>query len=105
MHRKSVHRAVSRFQSAEGAPSAVSVTVARNLRRLRRNRGHSMEKLAELTDIPVLALAQVEAGKGEPTLETVWKIATALDIPFAALMAESAPRGAAVMRKEKAKTL
>ncbi len=47
----------------------------------------------------------MEAGKSEPTLESAWRIATALEVPFAALIADQVPRGAVVMRKGKAKII
>jgi transcriptional regulator with XRE-family HTH domain len=95
----------SHFSAADGAPSALAATVARNLCRLREHRGYSLDLLAERTGIDVPALDQVEAGKGEPPLESAWKIATALDVPFAALIADQAPRGAVVMRKNEAKVI
>ena len=90
------------FYSTGGAPTALSATVARNVRRLRLDRGYDMERLAMLADIDLRTLTQVETGKGEPTLEFVWRIANALDVPFAAVIADSAPRGSVVIRKSKA---
>ena len=42
-----------------------------------------MERLAALMEVSPHTLDQVEAGKGEPTLEFAWKIANALDVRFA----------------------
>ena len=42
-----------------------------------------------------------ERGPGEPSLELAWKITTALDVPFAALIADPAPRGAVVLGKQR----
>ena len=44
----------------------------------------------------------MDTGKGEPTLEFAWRIANTLEVPFAALIADQAPRGSVVIRKSKA---
>jgi transcriptional regulator with XRE-family HTH domain len=93
------------IHSTGGGPSALSATIARNLRRLRDQRGYSLEHIAQRFEIDLEALATVELGAGEPMLELAWQIANALDIPFAALIAGAAPRGSVVMRREKAKLL
>jgi transcriptional regulator with XRE-family HTH domain len=93
------------FRSADRSPSALSAIVAHNIRRLRFRRGLTVEKLAQLADINLLTVDQMENGKGEPTLALAWKLATALDVPFAALMAEHARGGTVITRKEKAKTI
>jgi transcriptional regulator with XRE-family HTH domain len=93
------------FFSANREPSALSAVVARNIRRLRLNRGLTAEELAQLAAIDPLDVNQLEIGKGEPTLSTAWKLANALDVPFAALMAEHAPGGTVITRREKAKTI
>ena len=91
------------FRSADRAPSALSATVARNIRRLRFRRGLTVERLAQLADINLLTVDQTENGKGEPTLALAWKLANALDVPFAALMADHAPGGTVITRKDRAK--
>jgi quercetin dioxygenase-like cupin family protein/DNA-binding XRE family transcriptional regulator len=90
------------FHSADGAPTTLSTTFARNFRRIRGERGYSLEMLATLADVDLPALDQVDTGKGEPTLEFAWRIANALEVPFAALIADQAPRGSVVIRKSKA---
>ena len=85
-----------------GLPTSLAVIFARNLRRLRFQRGLTLERLAEHADINLLALTQLEDGKGEPSLASAWKIAAALDVPFASLIAGQAPRGAVLLRKDKA---
>jgi transcriptional regulator with XRE-family HTH domain len=93
------------FRSTGAEPSALSTLVARNIRRLRFRRGLTVEKLAELAGINLLTMDQMENGKGEPTLALAWKVATALDVPFAALIAEHAPGGTVITRKERAKVI
>jgi len=50
-------------------------------------------------------LGQIETGKSAPTIGLLWKIATALDVPFANLLAAHASSGTAVLRREEAKLL
>jgi transcriptional regulator with XRE-family HTH domain len=45
-------------------------------------------------------LGQVETGKSMPTIGVLWKIATALDIPFAQLLAGRENRSARVLRRD-----
>jgi transcriptional regulator with XRE-family HTH domain len=88
-----------------GAPTNLSTIFARNLRRLRNEQNHSLESLAEIAGIDAPVLDQAETGKVEPSLEFAWRIANALKRPFAALLADQAPRGSIVLRKSKAKTI
>jgi transcriptional regulator with XRE-family HTH domain len=93
------------FRSADRGPSALSATIARNIRRLRFRRGLTVERLSQLADINLLTVDQMENGKAEPSLGLAWKLATALDVPFAALMADHAPGGTVITRKERAKVI
>jgi len=79
--------------------------LGRNLRRLRTRRGHSLERLAKLSGVSRAMLGQIETGKSTPTISLLWKIATALDVPFANLLAAQTASGTAVLRSEEAKVL
>ncbi len=68
--------------------------VGPNLRRLRRKRGLSLEKLAALSGVSRAMLSQIELEQSAPTITTVWKIATALEVPFSALLAGGHASGA-----------
>jgi len=83
----------------------LAAAVARNLRRLRIQRGYSIVRLARLAEVFPPTLRELEAGKGEPTIGLLWSLATALGVPFAALISGHAARGAVVMRRDKAKVL
>lgn len=55
--------------------------LAHNLKRLRKKRGFSQEKLARLADISLNALTKIESGFAKkPTIQTVVKLAKALEI-------------------------
>jgi len=79
--------------------------VGENLKRLRTKRGLSLDRLAKSSGVSKSMLGQVEQGSSTPTVNTVWKIASALQVPFAALIERQAAPPTAVMRQREAKVL
>lgn len=67
----------------------LSVIVGQNIHRLRSRRGLSLDALAKLSGVSRAMLGQIETGRSVPTINLVWKIARAFDVPFSALL--SAP--------------
>ncbi|MEM1022420.1 MAG: XRE family transcriptional regulator [Myxococcota bacterium] len=65
----------------------ISQAVAENLRRIRAERNLSLSQLAELTGVSRAMLNQIEREKSAPTINVVFKITTALGLPFSALLA------------------
>jgi transcriptional regulator with XRE-family HTH domain len=79
-------------ENADGDPTSEAVAdlpavLGQNLRRLRTRQGHSLERLAKLSGVSRAMLGQIETGKSVPTISTLWKITTALGVPFAQLLA------------------
>src|SRR5438270_12785487 len=62
--------------------------VGANLRRLRSRRGLSLERLARRAGVSRAMLSQIELGRSAPTINSLWKVARALDVTFAALVAQ-----------------
>ncbi|WP_456269806.1 XRE family transcriptional regulator [Kushneria sp. AK178] len=54
---------------------------------LRQLRAWSLTYLADRAGIAKSSLSRLEQGKGNPTLETLWRLALQLEIPFSALIA------------------
>ena len=55
--------------------------IGKNLRKLRKAKGLSQEKLARLADISLNALTKIESGFAQkPTIQTVVKLAKALEV-------------------------
>jgi len=55
--------------------------IANNLRKLRKAKGLSQERLARLADVANNTIVKIEAGKNKnPTLNTLKKIAKALEV-------------------------
>ena len=68
--------------------------IARTLRREREAANLSVSELARRAGISKATVSQLESGAGNPSVETLWALATAMGIPFAALVDEgsAAPR-------------
>lgn len=80
-------------------------TVGHNLRRLRTRRGYSLERLAKLSGVSRAMLGQIELGRSAPTINLLWKIARALQVPFASLTSNPQARGTFVLHKANSKIL
>lgn len=79
--------------------------LGRNLRRLRTRQGLSLERLAKVSGVSRAMLGQIELGRSVPTIGLLWKVARALDVPFAALTSSTGQSGIVVLRQERSKTL
>jgi transcriptional regulator with XRE-family HTH domain len=79
--------------------------VGKNLRRLRGERGLSLEKLSRVSGVSRAMLGQIELGQSAPTINVAWKIATALGVPFSALLSERAEGGLHVLKAADSKKL
>ena len=76
-----------------------------NLRRLRSRRNLSLEKLAKLSGVSRAMLGQIELGQSAPTVNVLWKIGTALEVPFSALITSRPTASFHVMKADQAKRL
>jgi len=55
--------------------------IAENLKKLRDKKGYSLEKVARLADLSLNTIVKIENGVNQnPTIETLTKIAKALDV-------------------------
>src|SRR5262249_40222806 len=85
--------------------SDLTPVVGANLRRLRMQRGLSLERLSKASGVSRAMLGQVELGRSAPTINVLWKIARALDVPFSALISARASRGTVLLPAARAKRL
>jgi XRE family transcriptional regulator, regulator of sulfur utilization len=67
----------------------LSARIGQRLRHFRQQRQLSLDSLADLTGVSKPMLGQIERGVSNPTVATLWKIASGLKIPFTALIAEN----------------
>ena len=68
--------------------------LAATLKTLRQARGWSLSKLADETGVSKAMLGQIERNESSPTVSTLWKIATGLNVPFSAFITPEADRQA-----------
>jgi transcriptional regulator with XRE-family HTH domain len=72
----------------------LSATVAARIGRLRRDREWSLSSLASRAGIGKATLSEIEAGRRNPTLETLYAVAGALDVPLVQLISAPSERRA-----------
>jgi len=72
-----------------GAPLDV---IAASLRRERARAGLSLTEVARRAGIAKSTLSQLESGTGNPSVETLWALGVALDVPFSRLVEPPVPR-------------
>lgn len=69
-------------------------TLGQHLQRLRQETGLSLSQLASAAGIAKSNLSRLEQGNGNPTLDTIWRLAVQLNVPFGTLVAPiSVPLG------------
>jgi len=89
----------------EGDDEDAAPEVGESLRRLRNDRGLSLEKLAQIAGVSRAMLGQIELGQSTPTIKTLWKISRALDVPFSALLSGKDSQGTLVLRAAQTRRL
>lgn len=87
------------------ASSDLTPIVGSNLRKLRVHRGLSLEKLSRQSGVSRAMLGQIELGQSAPTINVLWKISTALGVPFSALISSRSVGSVSVLRSDQAKKL
>jgi transcriptional regulator with XRE-family HTH domain len=86
-------------------PEDLGAVIGANLRRLRQRRGYSLETLAKLAGVSRAMVSQIEGGRSMPTIGLLWKIARALEVPFAALTRSGAVETITMLPADKVKVL
>ena len=92
-------------REAAAVGSDLTPIVGANLKRLRGQRGLSLEKLSKLSGVSRAMLGQIELGQSAPTINVLWKIALALGVPFSGLISAREEGGPQVLRADQAKLL
>ncbi|QDG78759.1 helix-turn-helix domain-containing protein [Labrenzia sp. PHM005] len=65
--------------------------IARSIQRERAKAHMSLSALAKEAGLAKSTLSQLEAGQGNPSVETLWAIANALNVPFSFLFETASP--------------
>jgi len=69
--------------NTSGPPLGV---IAASLRRERQRAGLSLTEVARRAGVAKSTLSQLESGTGNPSIETLWALCVALDVPFSRLL-------------------
>ena len=94
--------------AAAGAADAsldLAPAVGTNLRRMRSDRGLSLERLASMSGVSRAMLCQIELGQSAPTINILWKVARALNVPFSALLTDPTAGRTTLLPAARAKVL
>ncbi|MBD1382013.1 helix-turn-helix domain-containing protein [Metabacillus arenae] len=78
----------------------IQAIIARNLSNLRKSRNLTLDQVSEFTGVSKAMLAQIEKGKSNPTVTTLWKIANGLQVSFSLFMKEDVPKVKKINIKE-----
>lgn len=87
------------------APRDLLPAVGANLRRLRTRKGYSLERLARASGVSRAMLSQIELAQSAPTINVLWRIASALNVPFSALLGEEGETPTSILRVQGAARL
>jgi transcriptional regulator with XRE-family HTH domain len=79
--------------------------IAKSLVRERARTGLSLAEVARRAGIAKSTLSQLESGNGNPSLETLWALCVALDIPFARLLEPQVNKTQVIRRGEGTKVV
>jgi transcriptional regulator with XRE-family HTH domain len=72
--------------------------LARNVRKLREERGLSLSALASTAGVSKSTLFQLERGGSNPSVDTVWSLAKALAVPFSTLFVDDNSTAVDILR-------
>src|SRR6202034_2590863 len=87
-------------QGPEQAFADVGDVIAVTLRRLRTARRMSLATLANRADVAKATLANLEQGRGNPTIETLWSLALGLGVAFSDLLEDRSETTTVVVRAQ-----
>lgn len=82
----------------------INKNVSENLKRIREEKGLSLDKTAKLTGVSKSMLGQIERGEVNPTISVLWKIANGLKVSFTSLV-ERHEEGVLLIRSQQIEPL
>lgn len=74
----------------------ISLIIGENLKRLRLERNLSLGQLSGQCGVSKVMLSQIEKGISNPSINTIWKIADSLHVPYTALLDQNVDHGAVI---------
>lgn len=79
--------------------------VGRNLKKLRKQRRFSLDRLAQRSGVSRAMLGQIELGRSVPTIRLLWRIAQAFEVPVSAFLDDGENESAVVLTRQEARIL
>jgi transcriptional regulator with XRE-family HTH domain len=76
----------------------LTVQIARSIRAHRQARGLTVAALAAKAGLSKSSLTTIEAGLGNPSVETLWRLASAMDVPLGAILDHEEPPATRIIR-------
>lgn len=67
----------------------LNLIIGNKLKNIRNKRSLSLDEVAKLTGVSKAMLGQIERGQSNPTVSTLWKIATGLKVSFSLFIDEN----------------
>lgn len=67
----------------------LNLLIGKRLKEIRNSRNLSLDQVSELTNVSKAMLGQIERGQSNPTVSTLWKIATGLKVSFSIFIEEN----------------
>jgi transcriptional regulator with XRE-family HTH domain len=94
-------------ESSPVAPAISSMLqdLGTQVRSLRKERGLTLERLSELSDLSIGIVSQIERGRGNPSFATLAQLAHGLDIPVGRLLYVAEQNKSPVVRSDQRRRL
>lgn len=67
----------------------LNLLIGKKLKEIRSSRNLSLDEVSKLTNVSKAMLGQIERGQSNPTVSTLWKIATGLKVSFSIFIEEN----------------
>lgn len=77
-----------------------NLEIGEKLKSIRTSRGMTLEDVSAATSVSKPMLGQIERGQSSPTINTLWKIATGMKVPFSAFLEEPEPEYTVLSRAD-----
>lgn len=68
---------------------SLNFLIGKKLKEIRNSRNLSLDEVSKLTNVSKAMLGQIERGQSNPTVSTLWKIATGLKVSFSIFIEEN----------------
>ncbi len=85
--------------------SDIHSRLAASLKSARKERGLSLDAVAQLSGVSRSMVSQIERGESSPTVATLWNLTQALKVDFAGLMSDDGTPAVHVIRAQEAPTI